>query len=108
MSKVLNATCAAGVVTAASFPVTGATILSQGIRASTGLLVMDDDKKTYVTSNAADIHDAIVSLNTIIGQIVTILSAHDAVTTAPGASAAAIAALTALKTTFNATKDTLK
>lgn len=108
MSKVINASCVASVVTADSFPVPGATILSQGTKASTGVLVIEEDKKTYLTSNAADLAKAIEDLTAILTSVIAILTAHDAVTTVPGASAAAIASLTTLKTAFGLTKDILK
>lgn len=100
MSKILEASCAAGIVTADNLPVAGSIILSEGVKPSTGVLLLEEDKATYVTSSASDIKDLITNLETIIDQLVITLTAIDAVTTAPGSNAASIATLTALKTSL--------
>lgn len=69
MTKILDATCEAGIVTAEDVPVSDAQILSQGTKSSEGILVMDEDKATYVTSNADDLKDAIDKLSSILGDL---------------------------------------
>lgn len=109
MSKVLDATCnALGIVTADGVPVQGAVVLSMGKKLSSGVLIIDEDKATYITSNASDIKDLITSVVALFDSTITVLSGLDAVTTVPGSNAASIAALTALKVQFNLTKELLK
>ncbi len=107
-SKIIPATCALSIVTADGVPVVGANILSQGVGASSGILGIDEDRSVYITSNATDIAAAIQNVNSLLTNVIAILTAHDAVTLAPGASAAEIAALTAANVTFLATKEALK
>jgi hypothetical protein len=107
VSKVLEASCQAGVVTIEGQAVP-CEILSEGVGSSTGTAIIDEDKAYYIAKNSGDIKKAIEDLSSIIQQIEVILTALDAVTVSPGASAAAIAALTALRTTFSLTKDTLR
>jgi len=110
VSKILSATCnAAGQVTADDVVVTAAEVLSEGTKASTGVLLLEGDSTPkYLTSNAADLKKAIEDLSAIIAKIIEIVANHDTVTVSPGSAAANIALLTALKTTFEATKETLK
>lgn len=108
MSRAIQASCAAGVVKVNALPIAGATILSQGVKASTGLLHLESDKATYVTSNASDIHDLISSVCAIIDKITLIVTALDAESVSPGGQTANITAMGLLKTTLLATKDTLK
>ena len=107
MSKILSATCVDNQVKIEDLEV-DATILSQGKKASTGVALVERDSITYFASNAEDIKDLISSLETIIAQVVTIATALDAVTVSPGTAAAAITALTTLKTQLGLTKDNLK
>lgn len=74
MAKIIEATCEAGVVTADEVPVTAADILSEGVRSSEGILLLDENKAKYVTSNAEDIKDAIDKLNDILGQASDLMS----------------------------------
>jgi hypothetical protein len=56
MSKILKATCAAGVVIAEDDEVpVDADILSEGVGDSEGLLILNKNKATYITSNASDL-----------------------------------------------------
>ncbi len=98
------------------------TILSQGTKSSSGVVLLEEELSTYVTSNSVDIAKLIEDTNSLLGkvvdaltQVVVSLSALDAVTTTPGSAAATIALVTtknALITTANATllltKDNLK
>ncbi len=105
----LDATCdVTGLVTAEGATVVDAQVLSQGKKASSGVLLIDQDKARYLTSNATDLHDTISSLGDIIDKISVILTALDAESSSPGGQTANITALGLLKTTLVATKDTLK
>ncbi len=107
MSKILPASCVASLVTVGGKPIQ-ALILSQGIKSSNGLALLEESEASYVTSNASDIHDLIVSLVAIIEKISLIATGLDANTVVTGTQAANITALGVLKTTLNATKDNLK
>lgn len=109
MSKVLNASCSsAGVVTSEGFSVEGATVLSEGKKASEGVLVIDRRNAWYLTSNASDLKDLITNMVTITEKIIEIATQLDSVTVSPGTAAANILALTTLKTQLDLTKDSLK
>jgi hypothetical protein len=108
MSKIIDASCQAGVVTADGVPVTTAEVLSEGVASSTGILVMDEDRQYYVTSSAQDLSGMIESMTTILEQIIVVVTALDGVTVSPGSVAAAITQLGVLKTQFGLTKDMLK
>lgn len=107
MSRILYAECTAQVVTVQGFPVE-AQILSQGNKASEGAALIQGEKVYYITSNASDIKDILVQLDAIIGQIVTITTALDAVTVSPGSAAASITALTNLQTQLALLQEGLK
>lgn len=109
MSKILDATCnATGVVTAEGQTVPAAEVLSEGKKASSGVLLLEGDKARYLPSSATDIKDLISSLVEIINQIATIATGLDAVTVSPGGQAAAIVQLQLMKTQLEATKEQLK
>lgn len=109
MSKIIDATCSAsGVVTADGVTVQSAEVLSEGTKASSGLLFVEAEKARYLPSNATDIKDLITNLVGIIDQISVIVTTLDGVTTSPGSAAAAIATLGTLKTQLNQSKETLK
>ncbi len=54
MSKVLPASCENNIVTVEGQTVE-ATILSQGTKASEGVVVLEESEATYLTSNATDL-----------------------------------------------------
>ncbi len=114
MSKILDATCVAGLVTASLFPVAEATILSEGVGPSLGLLIMDEDKATYVTSNASDLKSTLEKIASALGDIVTALTAIDAKPTGGTGSApvpvaaASIIQLTTIQGELTALKEILK
>lgn len=109
MAKILSASCdATGKVTAEGVIVDNATVINLGKKASTGMLLMDGDKSYYITANATDIQKVITDMVAILDALIAALTAIDGVTTTPGSAAALIANITALKVTFNTTKDVLK
>lgn len=108
MSKILDASCEANLVTIDDLPVDGITILSKGVGASEGVVVLEKEVATYITSNASDIEDLIVKLKAIVDQIVLIVTNLDAVTLAPGSAAALIVQLNLLGIELDLSKETLK
>lgn len=107
MTKIINATCENETVTADGFEVE-AEILSQGKKASEGLLAIDQDKAVYITSSAEDIKKVIEDLTAIVQKVIEVATGLDAVTVSPGSQAGNIAMLTTLKAQFEVTKDNLK
>lgn len=107
MSKILPASCTANVVKIENKPVT-ATVLSQGVKASTGAALVEEDVVTYITSNATDIKDLITNLGDVVDKIITIVTGLDGGAPTPGTQAANIALLSTLKATMIAQKDMLK
>lgn len=112
MSKVLEATCVAGVVTSELVPVPAADILSEGIGPSEGILILDEDNATYVTSNASDIKSALDSIASALTQIATALTLIDAkpmgVLPPVPAATANVVAITAIQAQLSALKEILK
>jgi hypothetical protein len=100
LARIFDASCAAGIVTVEGKPVVPVTILSEGVKPSTGVALLQGNKLSYLTSNASDIKDLIQNMSAILDQIVLALTGIDAVTTVPGSNAAAIALVTTLKTTL--------
>ncbi len=112
MSKILKASCEGGVVTCESVPVTDAEILSEGIGASVGILALDEDESTYLTSNADDIKESLDKIASALGQIVlalTILDGKPLGTLSPAPAAAAnITEITTIQGELTALKEMLK
>lgn len=112
MSKILEATCAGGVVTADGLPVSGATVLSEGVAPSSGILIMQGDEKTYVAKTSPDLNLTLARLAEALGNIATALTALDAkpigaLPPAPS-SAAAIANITSIQGQLTALKEAMK
>lgn len=110
MSKVLEATCAAGIVTSGGFPVVSATVLSQGIGPSTGFLILCEDAAYYVAKTSPDLDATLQQIITALTDVATALTAIGAgmtgPTTAPpptlGVNVASITAAAAALTTLKA------
>ena len=83
MSKILEASCVSGVVTCENLPVTTAEVISEGVGESEGILLMQEDKQYYVTSNATDIKQVIENLNQLTTKIVAIFTSIAAGMTGP-------------------------
>jgi len=99
MSKVLNATCEGNVVSAEGVQVPGVTVLSEGVSASSGILILEEEKKTYLAKTSPDLKSAlqlIISALTSIDTNGYIISSGPDVPGGPKA-ASAISQLTALK-----------
>lgn len=128
MSKILDATCdASGKVTADGIIVTEATVLSEGKQASSGVLVIEEDRARYIASSATDvkttIEKTIVVLDDLTAALTEIATALTAIgagmtgpTTAPPPTLPTsvvtitnkITALTATKAELNTLKGALK
>lgn len=120
MSKALQATCVAGIVIADSVPVPVATILSQGVGSSSGVLILDDDKATYIAKTTPDLETTLTKLISVLTELTSALTSIDTkvlVTTCPAGAgttvplplaASNITALTALKTELTTLKGMLK
>lgn len=121
MSKMLEATCVGGVVTAEDTPVPAADILSEGIGSSEGILLLDGVKAKYVTSSAQDLKEAIEQIVSILGDVASALQSIDTVgtliTTSPAGPGTAIwvpvattsiAQINSGRTQLNTLKDMLK
>lgn len=108
MSRVFDSTCVGNVVKIDGKTITPATVISEGVKSSTGVALMQGDKVHYLTSNATDIKDLITNIGSLIDKIVTALSGLDAGAPVPGTQAANIALITVFKTTMLAQKENLK
>lgn len=92
MSKVLAASCVGGVVSVASVPVPGVTLLSEGVASSTGILIVDEDRAYYVTNIGNDLDTTLEKLIAVLGKL------SEALTKATDGFGKAVAALTLLDT----------
>lgn len=112
MSKIIDATCVGGVVTADGVPVTSAKILSEGVAVSEGVLLMEEDKSTYMTSNASDLKMALEQIGsalTSIAAALTLIDAKPLGTLSPSPVAnASISQITAAQAQVIALKEVLK
>ena len=128
MSKILDATCDAdGKVTVEGVVVTDIEVTSEGKAASTGLVLIDQDRARYITSSAGDIAltidqviaslDSLVEVLNKIGTTFTSIGAGmTGITTAPpptlptdvSAILASAGELTAIKTELETLKGGLK
>jgi hypothetical protein len=118
MSKMLEATCVSGVVTAGGVPVPAADILSEGVGSSEGILLLDQDQAKYLAKTSPDLKTTLDKLVTILGQLTSALTSIDNKvliyaagpgTTAPTPTATSnIAAITTIQTELSALKESLK
>lgn len=114
MIKALKATCVAGIVTADSLPVSGATVLSEGLGSSSGLALIQDGDVYYLTKTSPDLKSALDQISTALSQIASALAALDAkpvggVGSAPAPAVAAnVAAVSAAQSAIAALKGMLK
>lgn len=77
MSKILDATCESNVVLVQGIQVPVARVLSEGIGPSEGVLLMEEDKATYITSSAEDLKETIEKLIQALSDVTTALTAID-------------------------------
>ena len=107
MSKILDAECENGIVQVEGYEVT-ATILSEGVKASTGKALVEGDEVAYITSNATDIKDLIIKIGEALDKTIAALNVCNSGLTSAGAATAAIAELSAVKAELVLQKDNLK
>lgn len=110
MSRLLEATCSAGVVTCEGVPVPAAEILSEGVGSSAGFLILDGEKAYYVAKTSPDLKTTLEQVSSALGAIVSALSTIDAKPVGGSGSAPAPGAAGNI-TTINSAKtavDTLK
>lgn len=113
--KLLTATCVGGIVTSGGLPVVGATVLSEGVGPSSGvLLLQDDDGKIYIAKTSGDLNSTLTQLITALDNVASALSAIDVkpvggTGSAPAPAAASnIAAITAAKVALTTLQGVLK
>ncbi len=87
MSKTLRATCEANVVTAESVTVPAARVLSMGIGESEGILVIDEERADYFTSNASDLDESLEAMIDALGSAASGLSAASSALSTVGTTA---------------------
>lgn len=112
MSKILDATCSGKAVTY-NGALIDAEILSEGVGASEGLLLLEKDKATYITSNATDLKttlEKVADALTKIGETLTAIGAGmtGPTTAPPGTLAADIVELNLIVTELTTLKGNLK
>ncbi len=73
MTKVLEASCVGGVVTVDGFAVPSATILSEGVGASNGVVLLDDDQAFYINATSADLKSTLDTLIDVLTEVKTAL-----------------------------------
>lgn len=66
MSKLIEATCNDGVVTALGVTVDNVVILSEGVGASSGVLILDEDSATYIAKTSPDLKTTILKAITAL------------------------------------------
>lgn len=87
MTRILDATCVDNVVRVAGHVVTPTpTIITQGKRSSSGILIMEGDRATYVATNTADIEDFLQKTNDALSAITSALGTISSSLTAIAAS----------------------
>lgn len=115
MSKMLEATCVAGVVKVGAVPVPSAVIQSEGIGASSGVLLLDEDKARYIAKTSPDLKSALESIASSLGTIASTFGTVSGQLLLLGANplslvpiTTGIAAITAVQTELTTLKEALK
>lgn len=85
MSKVLEATCAVGVVESEGVPVPVAEIFSEGVGPSEGVLIVDKEKAFYIAKTSPDLDATLAQINAALTQTATAISLIATALTAIGA-----------------------
>jgi hypothetical protein len=100
MPRAIAATCENGVVTAEGVVVPGTVILSQGVGPSSGILVIDEDKKYFVAKTSPDVDATLESVIDALEAIVATIGALKSAVTNPvgGVTSLAATAVTAVST----------
>lgn len=101
MSKILEATCLAGVVTCEGRAVLTAEILGEGVGPSIGALLMEQGKQYYIPKTSPDLETTLENLVDVLTTIATALTSIGAFMTGP--TTAPPPTLAANVTSINAT-----
>jgi hypothetical protein len=95
-----------------ALPVPGAEILSEGVGESSGVVILDEDRKLYIAKTSGDLKTTLEKISDALSQIAAALTAIDAKPPGPlppsPVAAAQIAQITALQGELVALKGMLK
>ncbi len=111
MTRIFDAECENQIVKVAGHTVEPVVILSQGKRSSEGILAIDAEKATYVTSNAEELAEALDEIAGALGLIATALTGIGAgmpSSTPPPTLGSTVSAINAVKDALNTLKVNLK
>lgn len=90
MSKVLPATCVGGVVTAGGLPIPGTTLYSEGVGASSGVLILEEDVAHYIAETSPDLEATLTqvldALQDIASALTTVCTSLTSIFAVPGAA----------------------
>jgi hypothetical protein len=86
MNKILDATCEAGIVKVGPISVPDAVILSEGVGASTGILLIEEEESRYVANTTPDLKSAIESTIDALDKIASSLQTIATTLTSIGAN----------------------
>jgi hypothetical protein len=107
MSKALAASCEGGVVTAGGVAVAGTEVQSEGVGASTGVLILDGEKRYYFPKGTPDLKTtleqviaALAQTKTALNQVASALTTIDAKPTG-GTGSAVVATVAANVSAIN-------
>lgn len=96
MSKILSATCEAGVVKVDDLTIPGVTVMSEGVAASEGVLLIEVAELHYFGKTSGDLKLALEKIASALSQIATALTTLDAKPVGGTGSAPAPAAASAI------------
>ena len=121
MSKVLlDATCENGIVRVGDLVITDVIIQSEGVGESSGILIIEDDERTYIAKTSGDLVITLEKLSDALGELSSALTAIDGKTQAtvclsgPGTTVATpvatatIAAIDAVQSEIDDLREVLK
>lgn len=77
MSKILRGTCQNGVVREGDAIVPEAVLLSEGVGASEGLVILEEDEASYIAKTSPDLKTTLEKLIAALGQISTAINSLD-------------------------------
>ena len=112
MTKALDASCVAGVVTHNGMPVLGTNIMSAGVGASNGLLILEGSEKYYVAIPTDDLKAILDLIGSLADAVSTgIIGTHSTVAgvnAVVDVAAALTVSMTAIKAQATALKAVLR
>lgn len=74
MSKIIEATCVAGVVKIGTLPIPGTVIFSEGVGSSQGVIILEGGEKFYFAKITPDLKTTIEQTATALGDVVSALT----------------------------------